>query len=661
MLTKEQAEEIIKLIQGGTPRMPEVFDKISSYNINTTEIANFKAEFTSGRYFSDFEVRMQVYINEIAKTKFKIEPPKSYNIFFSFSSVDIEEATNYVQKLRKSGLSVFFSDDELKKSAGNYVDKINHALKNSDCFVLHCTPNSYISEWVKDEYQIFYHKIHKLNRIKKPFFVLKGKDYNDDLIPFDVSITQAHIFDDILKIFGKISPEEEKIQKLNADIKQLQHENDILEENNKQSIEKYTRLENKNIIFNRNIISLESKIEDLQDKKHQLEEKIIIQKEQIEKLKTQTQNTEQITTLNQKIKENETQILQFKNEIEKLKQQIDNQNRLITEKTTTIKSLNEKINGLESNITIYKKQLEQNNQNTQQIDTLNQKIKEKNNEIEKIKQDISKKIQETNNQNRLLTDKESIIKTLNQKITTLESERNTAKTAVNCPNCQKLWKIPLYKSIKFTCDNCQTLCYAENGIINKHETPITDNNMVLIKGGTFLMGSPESEVDRENDEKQHSVSVSSFYMSKYELTVEEYEKYCSATKTKMPDAPDFNPNWKNKRHPIVNVSWEDAIAYCAWLSKTTGKTYRLPTEAEWEYACRAGTTTPFFTGANLTTSQANYHGDYPYNGNAKGIFRGGTTEVGSFPPNAWGLYDMHGNVWEWCQDYYTADYNGTKE
>ncbi|TAE72490.1 MAG: TIR domain-containing protein [Bacteroidetes bacterium] len=191
--------------------------------------------------------------------------------------------------------------------------------------------------------------------------------------------------------------------------------------------------------------------------------------------------------------------------------------------------------------------------------------------------------------------------------------------------------------------------------------PEAPEGMVFIKGGTFLMGSPESEVSRNDNEDQHSVSVSSFYMAKYEVTVEEYEKYCTATNTKMPNAPDFNPNWKNKRHPIVNVSWEDATTYCAWLSKTTGKKYRLPTEAEWEYACRAGTTTPFSTGANLTTAQGNYNGNYPYNNNAKGVYRQGTTEVGSFSPNAWGLYDMHGNVWEWCQDYYNSDYNGIKE
>jgi formylglycine-generating enzyme required for sulfatase activity len=106
--------------------------------------------------------------------------------------------------------------------------------------------------------------------------------------------------------------------------------------------------------------------------------------------------------------------------------------------------------------------------------------------------------------------------------------------------------------------------------------------------------------------------------------------------------------------PVERVSWDDAAAFCKRLSQQEGKLYRLPTEAEWEYACRAGTTTPFNTGESITTSQANYDGNYPYNGGAKGEHRGRTTRVGSFAPNAWGMHDMHGNVWEWCVDWYGA-------
>ena len=104
------------------------------------------------------------------------------------------------------------------------------------------------------------------------------------------------------------------------------------------------------------------------------------------------------------------------------------------------------------------------------------------------------------------------------------------------------------------------------------------------------------------------------------------------------------------------MSWNDAIEYCEWLSKQWNITFRLPTEAEWEYACCAGTTTPFNTGDNLTTDQANYDGNYPYKKYPKGKYSGKTTPVGLYPPNTWGLYDLHGNVWEWCMDWYGKNY-----
>jgi formylglycine-generating enzyme len=177
-------------------------------------------------------------------------------------------------------------------------------------------------------------------------------------------------------------------------------------------------------------------------------------------------------------------------------------------------------------------------------------------------------------------------------------------------------------------------------------------NMVLIKKGSFKMGSDSKEKDREDYETQHQVTLSrDYYLSATEVTFEQYDAFCDATKR---DKPDHN-DWERGKRPVINVSWDDAVAFCAWVSTQTGKTYRLPTEAEWEYACRAGTTTVFNTGNNLTTSKANYNGDYPYNGNAKGKYLEKTVEVGSYKANAWGLYDMHGNVYEWCSDWF-GDY-----
>ena len=165
-----------------------------------------------------------------------------------------------------------------------------------------------------------------------------------------------------------------------------------------------------------------------------------------------------------------------------------------------------------------------------------------------------------------------------------------------------------------------------------------------IPAGSFIMGSPAAEFDRNEYEIQHQVTLNAFRMSKYEITFAQYDSFCEATGRKKPD----DNGWGRGNLPVFNVSWYDAEALARWMG------CRLPTEAEWEYACRAGTTTPFHTGDNITTDQANYNGNFPYKNNPKGVYREKTTPVGSFAPNAFGLYDMHGNVWEWVSDWYDS-------
>jgi formylglycine-generating enzyme len=181
-------------------------------------------------------------------------------------------------------------------------------------------------------------------------------------------------------------------------------------------------------------------------------------------------------------------------------------------------------------------------------------------------------------------------------------------------------------------------------LINAQTKPAIE--WVSIPAGTFAMGSPVSEAMRSNNETQHIVSLNGFKMSKYEITFDQYDLFCEATGRKKPG----DAGWGRGRHPVINVSWNDATAFASWVG------CRLPTEAEWEYAARGGTSTPFYTGNNLTTSQANYDGSGPYDKNAKGEFRKKTMPVGSFAANAFGLSDMHGNVWEWCSDLF-GDYS----
>lgn len=173
--------------------------------------------------------------------------------------------------------------------------------------------------------------------------------------------------------------------------------------------------------------------------------------------------------------------------------------------------------------------------------------------------------------------------------------------------------------------------------------------MVLIPGGKFLMGSPDTEKQQNSTESpQHWVTVQPFCMGKYPVTQAQWQAVMGN-----------NPaNFKGNNRPVEGVSWEDAVAFCQKLSQKTEHNYRLPNEAEWEYACRAGTTTPFHFGETLTADLANYDGTYTYASGPRGQYREQTINVGSFPPNAFGLYDMHGNVLEWCQDIWYENYNG---
>jgi formylglycine-generating enzyme required for sulfatase activity len=204
-----------------------------------------------------------------------------------------------------------------------------------------------------------------------------------------------------------------------------------------------------------------------------------------------------------------------------------------------------------------------------------------------------------------------------------------------------------------------------NGFAQETPKAITNSlgmKLTRIPAGTFNMGSPRSETGRTRKEVTHDVTLTkSFHLGIYEVTQAEYVTVMTGTPNFRNRAAFKNDRGGSPQHPMENVEWEKAVEFCKRLSNRpaenrAGRKYRLPSEAEWEYACRAGSKTPFHIGESLAPNQANFNGNYPYGNTKPGVYRRKTAKVGSYKPNAFGLHDMHGNVAEWCSDYYDPEY-----
>ena len=686
MLSGFQAREVILLVQ--ETDVSGAFAKLDQYGVSTTDLEVLRREFISGKYDFTYYERLQMAVNAVASEHFETRTP-DFDIFFSFSSKNLNAAVKEVQKLRDAGLKVFFSGDSLKEHVGqNFFEKIQYALESTQHFVLYGTREALASPWVKQEYQSFYQHVHLPDPKNRRFFIIKGKGFQISSLPLMMRGIQVGTTTDVIRSLRQQNAQgaqqsAEAGKRTTPPKRKPKPPKPLLSEAERQRRRQLRQRIGGGVGALLLLLLLGYGIFQL----------IPTEADRWQEAKAKASWGSLQTFVKEYPKTT------FADTARSWLDSLDSQKWREADSVGTTDSYHgyqkarpggKFLEKADSALAAINKQQEA----AEQADTDAFKKARKSNTIYAYRQYLRSYpegafVAEAKNQLKSLQDSDAFVKAkradteiayraylreyssgayvseARKRLNQLEQDKQEKREAAQkqqdsnaFTQAKRVDTETAYKKYLADYPNGE-YAYQAKQRLDKLETERKErekpkvpaavanleSQMVYVQGGTFTMGCTSEQSDCASDEKPtHQVTLSSFRMSKYEVTQALWEAV-------MGSNPSSKSRGIGSNYPVNQVSWNDIQTFLRKLNQLTGKNYRLPTEAEWEFAARGGTKSRGYkyAGSNSISSVAWYDG----NSGSK------THPVGQKAPNELGLYDMSGNVWEWCQDWYGKGYYGS--